>query len=201
MSKTTFKFSRRVVQFGKLNGRSEFHGDENVPATDFRITFRGTKRDLDVLCPQQDGSNGWKAFYTDDGHLKMPYLVPLAIQRKPEHLLIQVYDQNTARKTPPLVFADAKAKGIVVIMRPKFELEITMLLQVLVDPDAQAGRLYQCMGNERELELAAQQDEMDLFLTPDEKKAKQEDAFGDDEGSEEDDDLPDEGTDPEDDED
>lgn len=186
MSKTTFKLTKRLVTFGKLNGRPEFHGEENVPATDVKITFRATKRDLDMLMPQQDGTKASAVFYTEDGHLRMPYLVPLPINRHPEHLLVTIYDQNTAR-SKPLTFADAKAKSIVVTMKPKFEMVVTMLLQLVIDPDTHGSRLYQVMGNERELELVAQQDEMDLFLTPDEKKEKQDDAFEEEPDSEDDD--------------
>lgn len=180
MSKTTFRITRRDAAFGKLNPRTEYHGEEKEAATDIKVTFRATKRDLDMLMPQQDGTKASDVFYTKEGHLRMPYLVPLPINRHPEHLLVTIVDQNTSRKTPPLVFADAKAKKIVVEMKPKFEMIVSMMLQLKVDAESQAARLYSIMDNERELEVSAQQEEMDLFLTPDEKKEKQADAFDED---------------------
>lgn len=191
MSKATFKLARRtisfgscktkrIVPFGERNAAPAPH-DDKVPVADLPLTFRGTKRDLDMLLPQQDGTKASSVFYTEDGHLTMPYLVPLPVNRQPEGLEVIIYDQNTSRMAP-LVFADAKISGISIKMKPKFDLEIKMTLHVMVDPDSQGGRLYQVMGNEREVEISATQLEMDLFLTPDEKKAnaKQEDAFDED---------------------
>lgn len=180
MSKSTFKFSKRGASFGKLNPRTEFNGEDQEKATDVKVTFRATKRDLEILMPQQDGTKASEVFYTEDGHLRMPYLVPLPINRQPEGLLVTIHDQRTA-SGKPLIFADATAKKLSIEMKPKFEMIVTMMLQLKVDAESQAARLYNIMDNEREFELVAQQDEMDLFLTPDEKKAaKQADAFDED---------------------
>lgn len=152
-----FQISLREVHVGKINARLENHGEEKMPATDIPIKFRGTKRDLDMLVPLQDGKFS-DLIYSEDGHCLIPHLSPLEVHRKPEGLDITIFDQATKRSAP-MRFVEAKAKSIKIELGKKFELEISMTLQVQVDPEAQASRLYRLMDAKRELKIESSQED------------------------------------------
>lgn len=155
-----FQIALREAHVGKINARLEKHGDENMPATDIPVTFRGTKRDLDMLVPLQEGKFS-DLIYSKDGHCLIPHLSPLTVHRKPEGLDIQIFDQAT-KKSTPLRFTEAKAKSITIELGKKHELIICMTLQVQVDPEAQAARLYRLMDSKRDLKIeSSQQDWID----------------------------------------
>jgi hypothetical protein len=156
-----FKFPRREFLIGKLNLRAELHGDEHVPAVDIPVECDGTKRDLDMLVRAQEGKFS-DMIYGENGVLLVPDISPLRLSRKPENLQVIIHDQLTARGKS-LTFESCKAKDIEVILGPKHKLKITFKLQLNIDPDRDSARLVRIMGEKREMEIVATQD--DLFDT------------------------------------
>jgi len=155
-----FKVSRRTARFGKINARTENHGKEDiVPATDIPVKFRGTKRDIDMLCPLMEGKFS-ELLYSEEGYMIASYLSPLNVHRKPDTLKISIYDQATNSRKP-MLFKDAKVKDIQITFDQKHNIEVKLKIQVLVDPDSQGARLYKLMNSQCEFEIEAT--EMDLF--------------------------------------
>lgn len=182
-----FKITARAADIGKLNIRPEHHGDKIEPAMDIPVKVRGTKRDLDMLIPVQDGKFSEMA-YTLDGACLVPHISPLHVNRKPDNLKVTIWDSPT-KKTQKLEFSEAKVKNIVVELGAKHKLEIMFTLQVNIDTERDAARLVRCMGESREIEITATQD--DLFDYDDQDEGQ--DAEG--EQADIDDDQDDEGDD------
>lgn len=183
-----FKVTEREGTFGKANFRNEKHGKENVPAADIPISFKGTKRDINMLFPFIEGK-ATDALYTENGRLQAPFM-DTPNSRTPENVTFVVWDQATKKKDP-LEFPNCKVKIRKVKLHDKYNAEVEVLVQLHDDPDEHAARLRWLMDSVRRFTLESQQDD---FWSEDaeEKEDKQptlpgvEDAGGEEEEGEED---------------
>lgn len=150
------KISRREATFTThINVRTEGSGDGRKTASDIAVSFVGTKRDIDNLIPMLAGKFS-DVLYDKSGQFLCPHLSPIKLHRKPEGLLIQIFDQGTKK---PLKFTKASAKNISVTLHPKKNCSVSMLLQVR--PDAgQLDRLTKLLTTAAEIEIEAEQDEL-----------------------------------------
>lgn len=163
-----FKVSRRLGHFLHLNVRNERHGDEKVPAADIKIEFPGTKRDLDMLLPLQDGKMS-DVLYDDKGNLMTPYLSPLKVFRKPENVTMRIWDRTSEKDF--LEFEGTTIKGIEMDLNDKRNLLVRLTIQVHDDPEKHTARLRRLMDAERDFSLEAQQE--DFFdQDPDEEETE-----------------------------
>lgn len=153
-----FKVLRRNGRFGKINIRNERHGDEKVPAADLKVEFDGGKRELDMLCPLQDGTKLSDVFYDDKGNLLTPWLSPMRVHRKPDTVQFMCWDRPTSEKDP-LKFDNVTIKGIDVELKEKRNIIVTAMIQLHDDPDKHTARLRRLMDNEREFSLEASQED------------------------------------------
>lgn len=155
-----FKVSKREGKFIHGNFRNEKKGKtELVPATDLKVTYNGTKRDLDILLPNEVAKMS-EVIYDEGGHLLMPFLNPLPVHRNPEGVKCQIWDQAT-RSNAPIVFTDCVIKSpITVVFKDKRNLIITLSIQLHDDPDTDTARLRRIVGKELMFSLEAQQEEI-----------------------------------------
>lgn len=185
-----FRISERDGLFGRANFRNEKHGKENVPAADIAISFKGSKRDIDVLFPFLEGKAS-DVMYTEKGRLQAPFML-VQNARTPENVTFTVWDQATKKKDP-LEFTGCKVKIRKTELHDKYNVEVEVLVQLHDDPDEHAARLRWLMDNTRRFSLESQQDDF-WNDDPEEKKAKDkqptlpgvEDAGGEGEEGEED---------------
>lgn len=151
-----FKVNERLGTFGKFNPRNENHGKEKKPAGDIPVTFKGGKRDLDMLFPMVEGKMS-KLVWTEKGELNAPYL-KLLNARLPEDVDFTVYDQNTSR-AKPIELEGCKIKIKDVQIERKFNLVVGLLIQFHDDVDSYSARLRYLMDQERRFTLEAKQDD------------------------------------------
>lgn len=191
-----FFLSRRPMQVGKINPRSEFHGADRVPATDIPVHWKGTKRDIDMLMrcclPDDDSEKFSDVLYKNKRFMFPDIATGLPINRKPEHLIITIWDQPT-KKTAFLKFQDCTVKSIVIDFADSHRIQGKMLLQIgEVDPDRDAARLYSMMDSEVDIEVEGTQEDFGFGDGEDDKKDKKQgdlvdQSKGEEEEEEEDD--------------
>lgn len=179
-----FKVSKRKGTFGKLNTRNENHGTEKVPAADISITYTGTKRDLDLLIPLQDKRKISDVFYDEHGHLQVPFMNPIKLQRTPENVTAVFWDQATNSKKP-LEFESCRIKNIQVTLNDKRNVEVTLLVQLHDDPERDTARLRRLADQDREFSLESMQEEIFDEEPEDEEDGGQEELDVDSEEEEE----------------
>lgn len=151
-----FKVSERHGTFGKFNPRNENHGNEKKPAGDIPITFKGGKREIDMLFPLLEGKMS-KLIWTEKGELNAPFM-KLTNSREPENVSVLIYDQATARGKP-IELESCKVKIKEVQIERKFNVIITVMVQFHDDVDTYSARLRYLMDQERRFVLEAQQDD------------------------------------------
>ena len=169
-----FRFRRRQGKFGVWNNRMEHHGpEEKVKAIDLPVRHSIRPAELDMLVPAQGvplstflfGENKRKP------ELQTPVLFPLKVYRKPEHVLLTIYDGNGKGKG--LVFDDVKVKDPVITIDLDENMEISYKLQL--HPNKHLQRISDNVEEHVcEFEVEAQQEE--LFGQPEEEDAEGEGA-------------------------
>lgn len=170
------KFTRRVAQFVKVNARDEKHGaNEKAPAGDISLRIRGTKRDLDVLFPQDDGEKLSDLLYEDGKTFRMPFSNPFKVSREPE-VHVTIWD-GLGKRDKPMEFSKAKISSIIVEFKKGFESEIKIGLNLgeIMDEDYYA-RLWKLPTlTEREIEIVGTQEELDLRVGAEQQESEEED--------------------------
>lgn len=157
-----FKLSKRTGHIDNVNLRSELKGkDERTPACDVSITCRGTKRDVDMLFPTEEGYAKYSdLLFNKQGYYLVPFDNVHKLNRKPEGVTFTLYDQAT-KKTAKLTFQQARIKDIIVtFMGGKHECEITFKVQLHPDLEKDLPRLAAVQQTDREFEVEATQDDM-----------------------------------------
>lgn len=151
------KIPRREGTFSPhLNGRTEGSGDGKKTAADLKVWFLGTKTTIDTIVPLVNGVKFSDVMYDQTGRFLCPYMSPLKLHRKPEGLLITIYDGGKK----PMQFKKASAKNLEILFHEKRNCEVEMLLQVRPDPD-QWQRLARLIAAEKaEFEVVAEQEEL-----------------------------------------
>lgn len=153
-----FKVPRRNGKFGKVNIRHEKHGTENVPASDVKFEFKGTKTTLNMLCPLASGEKFSDTVWDDRGNLQMPYLSPMSNFRTPENVTFTVWDKPT-REKDPLSFTETRIKSIEIELNDNYNIVVRGLIQIHDDPEKHSVRLRQLMDTERQFSLEAAQED------------------------------------------
>jgi hypothetical protein len=156
-----FKLSRRVGHIDNVNLRAERVGDETTPACDVSITCRGTKRDIDMLFPTEEGYGKYSdLMFNKQGYYLVPFDNVHWLNRKPEGITFTLYDQVT-KKTAKLTFQQSRIKDVVATFTGgKHEHVITFKIQIHPDLEKDLPRLAACQQLDREFEVEATQDDM-----------------------------------------
>lgn len=192
-----FKLSKRIGTIVNVNLRAEKNGpEETKPAADIKITCRGTKRDIDMLFPLEEGYGKFSdTMFNKQGYYLAPYSAKQTLSRTPENANFVVYDQATKPKAK-LNFLKCDVKSIsVVFAGGKHQCEITFTVQIHPDLDKDLPRLAAIQTLDREFEIEAADDDMfgtaaqDAADNDPSAKGKQTDIEDEEEEEEEDEDL------------
>jgi hypothetical protein len=160
-----FKLAKRMGTVINVNLRAEKNGkDGTTPASDIKIKCRGTKRDVDMLFPTEEGYDKYSdLMFNAQGHYLAPYDRKHKIERAPEEAIFTIYDQST-KPSAKLTFKQCSVKGIEVEFNGgKHQHEIVFTVQVHPDLEKDLPRLAAIQTLDREFEIEAAQD--DVFDT------------------------------------
>lgn len=164
-----FNISRRTAAFTHLNIRGENHGKKKIPAVDLSINFTGKAEEiLDILVPSpadKDNSTS-EFFFTESGHLRVPTINPIAINRSPEGLSFTIFDRKD-----PMVFREGKATGFVIELQEGGTIKVNCKLQGIPD-DGYTERLKKIVFGSIELAIESEQDDLFSMPPPKEKAVK-----------------------------
>jgi hypothetical protein len=97
-----FDVGPREAAFGTFNNRSENHGDEKKKAIDLPFEIGVTMRELDIIVPMQSGKIS-EVLYDKKKNLQTFVLSPMYVNRKPEHITIEIHDIEARANAKPLV--------------------------------------------------------------------------------------------------
>jgi hypothetical protein len=159
-----FKIPRRMAAVTGLNIRTENHGKDKVKAVDISLMFTGDLKLLDQLIPSpkdQDNKTS-EFFFTEDGHLRIPTVNPVKINRNPEGLSVSLYDRKE-----PIVIASAKAKDFTIELNEGGSIKVNCKVQGIPDK-GYVERLKDILGGSVEVSMEAETD--DLFAQPEEEE-------------------------------
>lgn len=155
-----FQIPRRMAAISNLNIRTEKHGSENVKAVDITTTFTGDASILDLLVPSPKDKDNLTSefFFSEDGHLRVPTMNPVKLNRNPEGLMFSIFDRKE-----PMVFREGSAKGFEIEFQEGGTVKIKCTLQGI--PDAgYTERLKNALSSTVEVLIESEQD--DLFAQP-----------------------------------
>lgn len=107
-----FDIKKRASEFGGFNNRWERNGPEQkVKGIDLPFKVKLKPTELDMIAPAQGLPLSTFLYGTDlrKPQLQCPLLSPLAIQRKPEHITLTIYDDEVDKRKK-ITFTDCKVK-------------------------------------------------------------------------------------------
>lgn len=169
----SFKIPRRLAAIAGLNIRTQHHGKDKVKACDISVEFTGDLKLLNQLLPtpndEDNDSGGF--FFTVEGHLRVPTLKPLKLDREPEGLQVTLFD----RKENPIVLSAANAKDFTIELLEGACVKVSCKIQAIPDK-GYVERLKDILGGSVDLLIEATQD--DLFSRPTEEDERKNKAQG-----------------------
>lgn len=163
-----FKITKRVMEVTHLNIRTQKAGKKKKgpKAVDISLKFTGDYDLLDLLLPLPEDGNGDASdfFFNDDGHVRLPTIEPLSLNRTPEGLAVTMYDRKE-----PLELQNANAKDFVVAFKEGGSIEVTCKVQAILER-GYVERLKDILSDSVEVEITSEQE--DLFAMPAAQAAK-----------------------------
>lgn len=107
-----FDLKKRATEFGGFNNRWERNGPEQkVKGIDLPFKVKLKPTELDMIAPAQGIPLSTFLFGADlrKPQLQCPLLSPMAIQRKPEHIALTIFDDEIDKRKK-ITFTDCKVK-------------------------------------------------------------------------------------------
>lgn len=149
-----FDVGPREAEFGIYNNRAENHGKEKVKALDLPFTICVTLKELDQIAPCQTGKLS-ELLYDGKKNLQTFCLSPMAINRKPENISVEIFDIEARANAKPLRFEGCKIKDPVIHLAEKAkDTYMTGKLQISdIDPDDVIRIIENVEGKKRKMQF------------------------------------------------
>lgn len=156
-----FDFKKRQCEFGVFNNRRENEGQEKLKrkAIDLPFRFQIKPKELDMVAPTNGVPLSQFLFGEDlrKPELQTHLLSPMKVQRKPEHIDLQIFDDVDKRKV--MRFKDTKIKDPTVeieqdgtiYLTGKFQIHPDGLLDRISDTVEAQTVQFECKATQPEL--------------------------------------------------
>lgn len=157
-----FDVGPRQAEFGVFNNRAEKHGQEKVKALDLPFKIAITMKELDVIVPLQTGKFS-EMMYDKKKNLQTFVLSPLAVNRKPENIEVEIYDIEARANAKPLTLKECKIKDPVLTFEEKGIVFLSGKIQVSAVEVKDVERIIEGVENKaRKMQFWATQPELPM---------------------------------------
>jgi hypothetical protein len=164
-----FNFSRRTAQIGVWKNLYTKKGEDYVSGLDLPIIFTLKEKDLEVIVPTPQASEGEAQFFSllefffdAEGKFLYPYLSPLKIHRTPDDLDVTIWDADSDDRRK-LVLNNVRAKKVEYSAQSGAGVygSLAMVLEIRGLSPGDHVRFIEMQKRSRDLSIKATQD--DLF--------------------------------------